>query len=335
MQKYKWAITGSGWISTQMAQALQDTVHEITGIFSIDEEGAKEAADKYGIRTVYPSLESMLADSGADILYIGTPNEVHEQETVAALRAGKHVFCEKPLGLNDRQFSHCLDLAEEKGLVLMDGTTLLHMPLYRKIREVMESGKLGRLKMIQVSYGIQKSFDPKSRFYSLDLGGGALMDIGLYAVSFLCLYLDGTPETIRTCVSRASTGVDDTSAIIVQNDRNQIGTIALSLDCMMPEQAVLCLDKGYILVNGIQREEGVDNGFPRADHAILCYADGRTEEIRCGNAEKALEYEAAEMEEAISQERRPEGLLRAKSVMKILTDIRKEWGIEFPSETGH
>ncbi|WP_301185551.1 Gfo/Idh/MocA family protein, partial [Faecalibaculum rodentium] len=97
MQKYKWAITGSGWISTQMAQALQDTVHEITGIFSIDEEGAKEAADKYGIRTVYPSLESMLADSDADILYIGTPNEVHEQETVAALQAGKHVFCEKPL----------------------------------------------------------------------------------------------------------------------------------------------------------------------------------------------------------------------------------------------
>lgn len=332
MKQYKWAIAGSGWIGNEMAQVLKQTGHEITGIFSTDTAGAAKAASQHGILQIYSSLEDMLEKSGADILYIGTPNEVHEDQTLAALKAGLHVFCEKPLGLNDRQFSRCMELAEEKDLILMDGTTLLHMPLYREMQKILDAGALGKLKMIQVSYGIRKPFDPESRFYSLDLGGGALMDIGLYAISFLCLYLDGLPETVKTCVLRASTGVDDTSPIIVQNDRGQIGMISLSLNCMMPEQAILCLEKGYILVSGLQRADRVINGFPRADHAVIHCASGDTEDIYCGDAAKALEYEVAEMEEAIEQKRCPEGLLRARAAMKILTEIRKQWKIRFPSE---
>ncbi|WP_289220531.1 Gfo/Idh/MocA family protein [Ileibacterium valens] len=322
MKQYRWALSGSGWISTEMARTLHDNHHTITGIYSKDRKTAKEAAEKYGIEHVFDSYEEMLADSDTDIIYIGTPNEIHEEEAIKALKAGKHVFCEKPMGLNEEQFVRCLDLAEKKDLILMDGTTLLHMPLFKDIRKVLETGKLGKLKMIQVTYGIQKDFNPDSRFYSLEHGGGALMDIGLYAISFLCLYMDNVPDHVKTYVSKASTGVDETSAIIVQNKDGQIGNISLSLNTMMLEQAILCLEKGYILVHG----------FPRADQAVVHYVDGKTDIIESGNSEQALEYEMKEMESAIEENRQPKGLKDAREVMHILTQIRKQWNIEFPSE---
>lgn len=322
MKNYRWALSGSGWISNEMAAALHKNNHEIAGIFSKDEKTAKETARKYGIEKVYDSYEDMLEHSGADIIYIGTPNEIHMDEALAALEAGKHVFCEKPLGLNEEQFAKCLHLADEKGLVLMDGTTLLHMPLFKKIAKVLETGKLGKLKMIQISYGIQKDFNPESRFYSLEHGGGALMDIGLYAISFICLYFDGIPDHIKTYISKASTGVDETSAIIMQNKEGQIASIALSLNTMMLEQAMLCLEDGYILVHG----------FPRADQAVVHNRDGESEIITAGDSDEALEYEMKEMESAIDEGRRPEGLLDAREVMKSLTWIRQEWNIEFPAE---
>lgn len=322
MKKYRWALSGSGWISNEMAETLRKNHHEITGIFSKDRKTAEETASKYQIENVYDSFSEMLKNPDTDIIYIGTPNEIHEDETLAALKAGKHVFCEKPLGLNEEQFVRCQKLAEEKELVLMDGTTLLHMPLFKTISKVLKTEKLGKLKMIQISYGIQKDFHPESRFYSLEHGGGALMDIGLYAISFLCLYMDGVPEQVKTYVSKALTGVDETSAIIVQNSQGQIGNVSLSLNTMMLEQAILCLEKGYILVRG----------FPRADQAVVHYVNGKSEIIESGDSDQALEYEMKEMESAIEENRRPKGIEDARKVMGILTAIRKQWNIEFPSE---
>ena len=173
MKKLNWGILGTGWIAHEMGEALTAVNGEIYAVCNVRLAGAQQYAEEFGVQKVYGSPDEMFADENVDIVYIATPHNQHYEAMLKALKAGKHVFCEKSITVNSRQLEECAALAEEKGLIICDGTTLLHMPLYKKLRQIIEEGAIGDVKMVQVNFGSCKEYDVNNRFFSKELAGGA------------------------------------------------------------------------------------------------------------------------------------------------------------------
>ena len=263
----------------------------------------------------------MLEDSNIDIVYIATPHNLHYEEMMKALDAGKHVFVEKSITVNDKQLEEAVSLAQEKGLVIMDGVTLFHMPVFKEVKEIVEGGTLGPVKMLQVNFGSCKEYDINNRFFSKDLAGGALLDIGVYAVSFARYFMSEYPEQVLSTVNLFETGVDETSGIILNNSK-EMAVISLTMRAKQPKRGLIACENGYIEIYN----------YPRGDKAVITYTyDGHTETIENGDTKDALIYEIEDMESYVTQ-KYSKTLEYTSDVMKILTKIRKQWGMIYPFE---
>lgn len=323
MKQLNWGICGIGWIGTEMTEALKKSGKSVYGICSTHPDRTEAFAKKHDIPHPFDSYEEMIQDPAIDIVYIATPHNLHYKQMKEALLAGKNVFCEKAITVNSRQLEECVQIAKEKKLVISDGVTLLHMPLYKKLDEIVRSGKLGKIKMIQVNFGSCKEYDVNNRFFSKNLAGGALLDIGVYAVSFVRWFMESQPDVMLTTASFLETGVDETSGIILKNEDGQMATISLTMRAKQPKRGVVAGEKGYIEVDL----------FPRADQAKIVWTEsGETEIIHAGNSADALVYEAQDMEDYINNGTGERNLDLVRDVMKTLTSVRNAWGMVYPFE---
>lgn len=320
---YNWGIVGSGWIAHEMADALAQEHIRLYGISSGHYSSALKFGQEYSIEHIYQSYDEMFQDENIDIVYIATPHNSHYHIMKKALEHNKHVFCEKAITLNSRQLNECVKIAKDKNLVISDGVTLFHMPLFKKVQQFVLSKQLGPVKMIQVNFGSFKEYDVKNRFFNPELAGGALLDIGVYAVSFARYFMLSQPDTILTTMKKFETGVDESSGILLQNKDGEIATISLTMRAKQPKRGLIACENGYIEICN----------FPRADKAIITYtADGHIEEIQDGQSSLALNYEIKDMEEYVSCLNGQANLQYIQDVMNILTNIRKQWGIVYQDE---
>lgn len=323
MKKLNWGILGTGWIAREMGEALMAVNGEIYAVCNVRLAGAQQYAEEFRVQKVYGSPDEMFSDENVDIVYIATPHNLHYEAMLKALKAGKHVFCEKSITVNSRQLEECAALAEEKGLVICDGTTLLHMPLYKKLRQIIEEGAIGDVKMVQVNFGSCKEYDVNNRFFSKELAGGALLDIGVYAVSFARYFMKSRPDVILTKANYFETGVDETSGIILKNPDGEMAVIALTMRAKQPKRGVVAGEKGFIEISD----------YPRAQRAVITYTeDGRTEVIEVGSTDAALQYEVRDMQEYILNKSGQENLRIVRDVMDVLTAVRDQWGLVYPFE---
>lgn len=323
MKKLNWGILGTGWIAHEMGEALTAVNGEIYAVCNVRLAGAQQYAEEFGVQKVYGSPDEMFADENVDIVYIATPHNLHYEAMLKALKAGKHVFCEKSITVNSRQLEECAALAEEQGLIICDGTTLLHMPLYKKLRQIIEEGAIGDVKMVQVNFGSCKEYDVNNRFFSKELAGGALLDIGVYAVSFARYFMKSRPDVILTTANYFETGVDETSGIILKNPDGEMAVIALTMRAKQPKRGVVAGEKGFIEISD----------YPRAQRAVITYTeDGRKEVIEAGSTDAALQYEVRDMQEYILNKSGQENLRIVRDVMEVLTAVRNQWGLVYPFE---
>ena len=323
MKKLNWGILGTGWIAHEMGEALTAVNGEIYAVCNVRLAGAQQYAEEFGVQKVYGSPDEMFADENVDIVYIATPHNLHYEAMLKALKAGKHVFCEKSITVNSRQLEECAALAEEKGLIICDGTTLLHMPLYKKLRQIIEEGAIGDVKMVQVNFGSCKEYDVNNRFFSKELAGGALLDIGVYEVSFARYFIKSRPDVILTTANYFETGVDETSGIILKNPDGEMAVIALTMRAKQPKRGVVAGEKGFIEISD----------YPRAQRAVITYTeDGRKEVIEAGSTDAALQYEVRDMQEYILNKSGQENLRIVRDVMEVLTAVRNQWGLVYPLE---
>lgn len=323
MKKYNWGILGTGWIAHEMGEALKAVNGEIYAVCGTSLEKAEKYQQEFGAAAAYGSAQEMLADEKVDIVYIATPHNSHYEWILAALKAGKHVFCEKSITVNSRQLEECVALADEKGLVICDGTTLLHMPLYKKLKQMIDDGAIGDVKMVQVNFGSCKEYDVKNRFFSKELAGGALLDIGVYAASFARYFMKSRPDVVLTTANYFETGVDETSGILLKNPDGEMAVMALTMRAKQPKRGVVAGEKGFIEINN----------YPRACQAAITYTeDGRTEVIEAGRSEEALQYEVQDMQEYVSSQSGKENLRIVRDVMQTLTAVRNQWGMVYPFE---
>lgn len=319
-----WAVLGTGVIANQMAQALQEMGRSLYAVGNRTHEKALDFAKKYGVQKVYDQFEEMFTDPEVDVIYLTTPHNTHYGFMKQALENGKHLFVEKSITLNSRELEEMAALAEEKGLVLAEAMTIWHMPLYKKLWSMVESGKLGKVQMITANFGSFKDYDMTNRFFNMNLAGGALLDIGVYALSITRSFMSSQPDQILSQMRPAPTGADEQASIILMNGDGQMATLALSLHSKQPKRTVISCEKGYIEIME----------YPRADKAVIVDAEtGAVEEICEGSTASALRYEMEDMETAIlSGDTSALKLDLSRDVMSIMTRLRKEWGMKYPGE---
>lgn len=176
-----------------------------------------------------------------------------------------------------------------------------------------------------MNFGSYKPYDMNNRFFNRNLAGGAMLDIGVYAISFVRWFMSSKPHKITSQVKYAPTGVDEQASILLQNKEDEMASIILSLHAKQPKRGTISFDKGYVEIFE----------YPRGDEAVITYTDtGETETITFGETAKALEYEIEDMENAV-QNGEDMHLSFTKDVMDIMTFIRNEWGMYYPEEEGH
>lgn len=322
MKKLKWGILGPGSIARDFAQALNRVNGEVYAVASRNKERAEKFARENNVKKAYGSYDEIIKDKDIDVVYIATPHSNHYEYIIKSLNNNKHVLCEKAITVNERELEEALKIARENNLVLEEAMTLFHMPLYEKVIKKINKEDLGKVNMVQVSFGSFKEYDENNRFFNLDLAGGALLDIGTYALSFARYFLSSMPEEILSTVKKAKTGVDEESGIILKTKEDEIATISLAFRSKMPKRGIVSCDNGFITI---------DN-FPRANKATINYLDGKVEVIECGEEEKALDYEVIFMEEKINENKESNSIELTYDVTKIMNKVRKDWGIVYPFE---
>ncbi len=319
-----WAVLGTGVIANEMAAGLQQMGKSLYAVGNRTYSKAVAFAQKYGIKKVYNTIDEMFTDEKVDIIYITSPHNTHYAFMKKALENGKHLLVEKSITLNSQELEEMAALAESKNLVLAEAMTIWHMPLYKELWRIVGSGELGRVQMITVNFGSFKEYNMENRFFNRNLAGGAMLDIGVYALSIVRSFMEEQPDRVVSQWLPAPTGVDEQATILLQNCRGQMATVALTMHSKQPKRAMISCEKGYIEIME----------YPRADRAVITdAATGERREISAGETAKALFYELTDMEKAVtSGDAAHMKLGFSRDVMDIMTSLRNEWGLRYPEE---
>ncbi len=325
MQKeLKWAVLGCGVIANEMAVALENMGKHLYGVANRTHEKAIAFAKKYGVEVVYDTYEDAMKDPEVDIIYLTTPHNTHYGFMKTALENGKHLLVEKSITLNSRELDEMIALAKEKNLILAEAMTIWHMPLYKKLWAIVESGSLGKVQMITLNFGSFKEYDMTNRFFNMNLAGGAMLDIGVYALSIIRSFMESCPDQIVSQMKPAPSGSDEQATALLMNAQGQMATMALSMHSKQPKRAMISCEKAYIEIME----------YPRAWEAVIVDAEtGERQIVSAGENKKALQYEMMDMESAVLSGDRSEMKLEyTKDVMAIMTKLRNDWGMKYPEE---
>ena len=319
-----WAVLGTGVIANEMAQALVKMNKRLYAVANRTHQTALYFAERYGVQKVYDQIDEVFEDEAVDIIYITSPHNTHYEFMKKALEHGKHILVEKSITLNSRELDEMIALAAEKKLVLAEAMTIWHMPIYKKLWEIVQSGQLGKVQIITMNFGSFKEYNMSNRFFNMNLAGGAMLDIGVYALSIVRSFMEEKPEDIVSQWKASPTGSDEQATILLKNKQEQMATVALSMHSKQPKRAMISCEKGYIEIME----------YPRADKAVIVDAEsGERTEIESGETANALYYEMMDMEQAVrSGDASNMQLQYSKDVMDIMTKLRKDWGMKYPGE---
>lgn len=319
-----WAVLGTGVIANEMAQALVKMNKRLYAVANRTHQKALDFAERYGVQKVYDQIDDVFEDEAVDIIYITSPHNTHYEFMKKALEHGKHILVEKSITLNSRELDEMIALAAEKNLILAEAMTIWHMPIYKKLWEIVQSGQLGKVQIITMNFGSFKEYDMSNRFFNMNLAGGAMLDIGVYALSIVRSFMEEKPEDIVSQWKASPTGSDEQATILLKNKQEQMATVALSMHSKQPKRAMISCEKGYIEITE----------YPRADKAVIVDAEsGKRTEIESGETANALYYEMMDMEQAVrSGDASNMQLQYSKDVMDIMTKLRKDWGMKYPGE---
>lgn len=197
------------------------------------------------------------------------------------------------------------------------------MPIYKKLKEMLNSGVLGKVNLITMNFGSFKEYDMNNRFFNRNLAGGAMLDIGVYALSFIRWFMDSKPDRLLSQVKSAPTGVDEQAGLLLMNKEGQMATVMLSLHSKQPKRGMISCEKGYIEIME----------YPRAWEARITYVEtGDVDVIRAGENADALAYELEDMEKAIAGDSECMHFDYTKDVMDMMTEFRKAWKFTYPEE---
>jgi predicted dehydrogenase len=321
----RWGILGTGYIASELTQDLLATGMTITAVGSRTQESADAFAARYGIATAHPSYEALVADPNVDVVYVTSPHPLHHEHALLALNAGKHALVEKAFTMNAAEARDIVELAASKNLVVLEAMWTRWLPHMVRVREIIAAGTLGDVRTIIADHNQDLPDDPNHRILNPDLGGGALLDLGIYPVSF-AWDIFGKPKTI-TAISSASpiTGVDRQTAILFSYDDGQQAVLHAALDTLGPNTAAVIGTKGRIEIDSVWYQATSFTVYDENNNVVETY----DEKV----VSRGMQYEAMALEKIVAS-----GTLEGAelppsetiAIMETLDEIRRQIGLTYP-----
>ena len=327
-EKIRWGIVSTGHISGRFAEALKLLSEaEIHAVASRNIRSAEKFAEEHGIPNAYGSYSEMAKDSDIDVVYIGTPHTFHLDNSLLFMRAGKSVLCEKALTINAREAEEMIRVAREENVFLMEAMLTRHIPLIKKIQDWIKEGLIGEVRMVKASRCARGQFDPAQRHLNPDLGGGSLLDVGVYAISFASMIFQKPPEHVAGFAHIGAFGSDEQGAAILKFDEGEIADLSFALSTKAVNDAFVFGTEGYIKI---------DEVFAVPTLATL-YRDDKIIEIIEEEAIKggAFLYEAEEVMRCMRagmKESPHMPLDESLQIMRIMDQIRSPWDLSYPND---
>jgi len=246
---YNWAVLGCGKIANKMAHDLKLLPNaRLYAAASRDYNRAQEFANQWGFETAYGSYEDMVADPKVDIVYIATPHSHHFEHALLCLNHKKAVLCEKAFALNAREVQQMTDAARANNTFLMEAFWTMFQPSFKQAQQILHSGELGKIKMVRSDFGFNAPYIEDRRLYNVALGGGSLLDIGIYPV-FAALTSLGIPQTIKTFADFSPTGSEESISMIFNYAGGEMASLTSSLASYSPTQTEYWCERGYLILN--------------------------------------------------------------------------------------
>jgi predicted dehydrogenase len=322
---YNWAILGCGKIARKFSADLKLLPNaRLYAAASRSLEKAQGFAGEFGFDQAYGSYEEMVADPQVDIVYVASPHSHHMEHAILCLDHGKAVLCEKAFALNSRQVDKMIAAARRNGAFLMEAFWTRFQPAFLKVKEVLESGELGKPGVLRSEFAFNGGNDLSTRLYNLSLGGGSLLDIGIYPV-FVALQTLGRPEEIKTFVDLAPTGADRTITILFRYPEGEMASLASSFAVFSDTQSEWWCEKGFIRM----RKQGISSTV-----VTIWSQEGQSEEFVFELTE-GLGYhlEAKHLMECLDAGLKESSLLPlsfSSLLIETLDRIRHDAGIKYP-----
>nr|WP_107906899.1 Gfo/Idh/MocA family oxidoreductase [Streptomyces chartreusis] len=328
-QKVRWGILATGGIAAAFTADLVDLPDaEVVAVASRRQESADAFAERFGIPRAYGDWTSLAEDGDIDVVYVATPHSAHREAAGLCLEAGRHVLCEKAFTLNAREAAELVALAKARGSFLMEAMWMYCNPLVRRLKALVDDGAIGEVRHVQADFGLAGPFPPSHRLRDPAQGGGALLDLGVYPVSFAQLLL-GEPSDVTARATLSAEGVDLQTGALLSWDNGALASLHCSIVGGTATAASITGSAGRIDVPG---------GFFFPERFVL-HRDGRDpEEFTADPADgprNTLRHEAAEVMRALRAGESESPLVPLEgtlAVMRTLDAIRDRVGVRYPGE---
>lgn len=323
-KKIKWGILSTGWIAHKFVKALQVVENsEIVAVGSRTIESAHKFAEEYTIPKAYGSYEELVSDPGIDVIYVATPHNLHVENTLLALNHNKNVLCEKPLGVNLKEETLLIEKAKEKNLFLMEALWSRFLPNIIKTKELVDSGKIGEVKLLTTSFSILSSYGPEHRHFNIDLCGGTVLDTGIYNI-FLSLLLLGKPKSFTATAGLSEQGGDNNCSYTFKYQKDTLAVMYSSFLAEAPIVAEIHGTRGKIILGPLWQCPGNVRFIDR---------NGKEKIFKFEFKNNGYEFEAEEVANCLRAGKKQSDLWSwndSLQLINLMDLIRKECGIVYP-----
>ncbi|QDZ16363.1 Gfo/Idh/MocA family protein [Humibacter ginsenosidimutans] len=326
MSDIGWGILGTGGIAHTFAKDLIDDGHIVAAVGSRSQGSADAFADEFGIPVAHGSYDDLVADDDVDVVYIATPHPAHADNAELALNAGKHVLIEKPFTLNAAEAQRVVDLAGDRDLVVMEAMWTRFLPHVERIRDLVNRGILGEVREFAADHMQLLSSDPGHRINALELGGGALLDLGIYPVSFASM-LFGTPEQVEASARFGATGADAATAAVFRYGDAALAAVRCALDLRGTNTATITGTRARIEIDSVW--------YAPTNFRVVAHEGHLMEEYKSRVFGRGMQFQAREIERLIEEGLTASDIMppeESVSIMRTLDDIRARIGLVYPQE---
>jgi predicted dehydrogenase len=328
MQDIKWGIMGCGGIAHMFASSLNalDNGTLLAGA-SRSPGRAQAFAEKHGMERVYTDYKSLVLDPDVDAVYIATTHNFHFENAKLCLENGKHVLCEKPFTINADQTEELIALAREKKRFMMEAVWTRFLPGIEKLRELLSAGVIGEVLSVRADFSIDGcGFGAEHRLRNKSLAGGALLDLGIYPITFASIVFGEQPERIQSSVVTGATGVDDRSFCLFDYPGGRRAVLSSSFTHLAPVEGLVCGTKGYIRMPVFLagQEIQIHRSGEQPETIHMPYAENEN-----------FTFEIIEAMECITAGKLESGILplsETLAVMKTMDTLRAQWGLKYEGE---
>lgn len=326
MEPIRWGILGTGRIADLFATGVAELPDaELAAVGSRVAESAARFGEKFGIPRRHASYAALAEDPAVEIVYVATPHAVHHAAVRLCLEAGKAVLCEKPFTINAAEAADLIELARARRLFLMEAMWTRFLPLMGRFRELVAAGAIGEPRLLAADFGFRHPGGPEHRLFDPNLGGGALLDVGVYLVS-LASMLFGRPEQAVGLAHVGPTGVDEQAAVVLKYPGGRLAQLTAAIRTSSPQEVTLMGTDGRLRIHPL---------WWKPTRMTLTRPDGSEEAFEIPFAGNGYGYEAAEAMRCLrvgALESPVMPLDETLAVMRTLDEVRAGWGLRYPTE---